>query len=95
MSVTSKYHIYSVKRPSWNKHPPPPPPITLFPPPPKKKEEVDKKSIAYDFFNALSTSHRMTWLFADDTLWDIDEATPESLLFALTENEIEILTRYY
>ena len=31
------------------------PPTTL--PPSPKKEEVDKKSIAYDFFNALSASH--------------------------------------
>ena len=89
MSVTSKYHIYSVEAPT------PTPTHHLLPPPPPKKEEVDKKSIAYDFFNALSASHRMTWPFADDTLWDIYEATPESLPFALTENEIEILTRYY
>ena len=46
-------------------HQPPPPPTTL--PPSPKKEEVDKKSIAYDFFNALSASHWMTWPFADDT----------------------------
>ena len=64
MSVTSKYRIYSVKRPSWNKHPPPP--ITL-PPPPQKKKKWTRRVL---FMNSLmpSASHRMTWPFADVTL---------------------------
>ena len=45
----------------------PTPTPTHHPPPSPQKEEVDKKSIAYDFFNALSASHGMTWPFADDT----------------------------